>query len=153
MASGGLYSSIYITIHSLINYLCTLDTTLRILDTWYKLHDMNVICFVVLLAVFNRILSIYIGSRISDLRFGLLSDLIHESTGNGLRHTPSVTYIEGPLWYHINTCLKRGLIHRDRESPVIRPLLYLQATTSVASEGIYLILYSFYTVNTVNTIH
>ena len=33
MASGGLYSSIYITIHSLINYLCALDTTLRLLDT------------------------------------------------------------------------------------------------------------------------
>ena len=32
MASGGLYSSIYITIHSLINYLCALDTTLRILN-------------------------------------------------------------------------------------------------------------------------
>ena len=32
MASGGLYSLIYITIHSPINYLCALDTTLRVLE-------------------------------------------------------------------------------------------------------------------------
>ena len=38
MASGGLYSIIYITIHSLYNYLCVLDTTLRVQITWYKLH-------------------------------------------------------------------------------------------------------------------
>ena len=31
MASGGIYSSIYITIHSIIHYLCALDTTLRVL--------------------------------------------------------------------------------------------------------------------------
>ena len=41
-ASGGLYSSIYITIHSLINYLCELDTTLRVLNTWYRLHVINI---------------------------------------------------------------------------------------------------------------
>ena len=40
------------------------------------------------------------------------------------------SYIGGPLWYHINTCLKRGLIHQDRDNSVIRPLLYLQATTA-----------------------
>ena len=33
MASGGFYSSIYITTYSLINYLCALNTTLGILNT------------------------------------------------------------------------------------------------------------------------
>ena len=28
-----------------VNYLCALDTTLRVLDTWYKSHDMNYISF------------------------------------------------------------------------------------------------------------
>ena len=33
MASGGLYSSIYIKIHSPYNHLCALDITLRVLNT------------------------------------------------------------------------------------------------------------------------
>ena len=33
MASAGLYSNIYITILSLINYLCALETNLRLLNT------------------------------------------------------------------------------------------------------------------------
>ena len=41
MASGGLYSLIYITTHSPSNYLCAVDTTLRLLITWYKLHVMK----------------------------------------------------------------------------------------------------------------
>ena len=39
MASGGLYSSVYTTVYTvLINYLCILDTTLRTLNTRDKLH-------------------------------------------------------------------------------------------------------------------
>ena len=37
------YSPIYITIHSPNNHLCALDTTLRILITFYKLHVILVI--------------------------------------------------------------------------------------------------------------
>ena len=38
--------------------------------------------------------------------------------------------IAGPLVPYNHACHKRGLIHRDRESSIIRPLLYLQATTA-----------------------
>ena len=41
-----------------------------------------------------------------------------------MTHLQDVHNIAGPL------VPKRGLIHRDRESYVIRPLLYLQATTA-----------------------
>ena len=36
----------------------------------------------------------------------------------------------GPLVPYNHVRPKRGLIHRDRKSSVIRPLLYLQATTA-----------------------
>ena len=68
----------------IINYLCILDTSLRVLNTWYRLHDIT--------------------------------------------HIQDVHNIVGPLVPYNHACPKRGLIHRDRESSVIRPLLYLQAT-------------------------
>ena len=47
-----------------------------------------------------------------------------------ITHIQDVHNIEGPLVPYNHACPKRGLIHRDRESSVIRPLLYLQATTA-----------------------
>ena len=45
MTSDGIYSLIYSQLTVLNNYLCALDTTLRILITKYKLHIMNYINF------------------------------------------------------------------------------------------------------------
>ena len=43
---------------------------------------------------------------------------------------PEVHNIASPLVPFNYACTKWGLIHRDGESSVIRPLLYLQATTA-----------------------
>ena len=54
MASGRLYSMISIKIHSLINYLCVLVTTLRLLNTWYRLQSIDFIYHSACLDVINR---------------------------------------------------------------------------------------------------
>ena len=47
-----------------------------------------------------------------------------------LTHIQDVHNIAGPLVPYNHAFPKRGLIPRDRESYVIRPLLYLLATTA-----------------------
>ena len=44
MALGGLYSTIYITIHSPINYLCALDTTLKSTEHMVQITCSTVSC-------------------------------------------------------------------------------------------------------------
>ena len=96
-----LFSYLHHKSQSLVIIFCVLDTTLRILITWYKLEKIQ-----------NN-------ERINIDNF---SGNLH------ITHIQDVHNIAGPLVPYNDACPKRGLIHRDRDSSVIRPLLYLQAT-------------------------
>ena len=48
-------------------------------------------------------------SRISDLRFGLLSDLIHVITENGLRHASGPVHAKHPIRYIDNNIKSKSL--------------------------------------------
>ena len=57
-----------------------------------------------------------------------------------ITHIQVLHNIAGPLVPYNYVRPKQGLIHRDRESSVIRPLLYLQATTA----GLFILLFLFF---------
>ena len=86
-----------------------------------------------------------------DLKWSLLSKSIltflHTNKHHLTQHPakPHITHIQdihnmaGSLVPYNHAHPKRGLIHRDRESSVIRTLLYLQATTAGSSHQVIFI--------------
>ena len=83
-ASGGLYSLIYINnLQSLVIIFCALDTTLRIMNTWYRLHVILILW------------SPFYSERLYTACFQ--ADLIHREKKWRLLWTLSCTY---PLSHH-----------------------------------------------------
>ena len=56
-----------------------------------------------------------------------------------ITHIQDIHNMAGSLVPYNHAHPKRGLIHRDRESSVIRTLLYLQATTAGSSHQVIFI--------------